>query len=127
MLASVAKVIFHIIFSQPSLLANTAIQRDIILTPRSLSSKDKVLKRLEVSQLLGLDEQTIPLLCSGMARVSQVSGIRVSVMARSIRVFCMGQLLVVGNVNTFPSPGEACLVWPPSLPSVELPCSTAWH
>ena len=39
---------------------------------RSLSSKDKVLQRLEVSQLLSLDEQTIPLLCSGLARVNQV-------------------------------------------------------
>ena len=48
---------------------------DIILPHnRRLSSKDKVLKRLEVSQLLRLDEQTIPLLCSGLARVTQVSG-----------------------------------------------------
>ena len=39
---------------------------------RRLSSKDKVLKRLEVSQLLCLDEQTIPLLCNGLAQVAQV-------------------------------------------------------
>ena len=39
---------------------------------RALSSEDKVLKRLEVSQLLCLDETTIPLLCAGLANVPQV-------------------------------------------------------
>ena len=47
---------------------------------RSLSSKDKVLQRLEVSQLLSLDEKTIPLLCSGLARVNQVVMVMLVVM-----------------------------------------------
>ena len=47
---------------------------------RSLSSKDKVLQRLEISQLLCLDEKTIPLLCSGLARVNQVVMVMLVVM-----------------------------------------------
>merc|ERR1712012_326867 len=39
---------------------------------RALSREDKVLKRLEMSQLLCLDDTTIPLLCAGLTNVPQV-------------------------------------------------------
>ena len=39
---------------------------------RALSSEDKALKKFELSQLLCLDEKTIPLLCAGLANVPQV-------------------------------------------------------
>ena len=39
---------------------------------RALLRSDKVLKKLEMSQLLCLDDSTIPLLCAGLANVPQV-------------------------------------------------------
>ena len=111
---------------------------------RRLTSQDKALKRLEVSQLLCLDEKTIPLLCTGLAQVAQVhldftlmvhhdgtprwytrEQVFLAVVVLSNTTALEGSLFNYPLYHHLPPAGEASMVWPTTLPSVELPCSRA--